>query len=67
MDGSLLLTFHIGIETRHPDTWFDQPVQLDFHFFEIEEMKSYLQSAGWHTEEVTSRELYRQEVATRRA
>lgn len=64
--GSLLLTFHIGSEVRHLDTWMDESVNVDFVFFEIEEMKGYLQAAGFHLTEVIQREAYPEEVQTRR-
>jgi SAM-dependent methyltransferase len=65
--GKLLLTFHIGDEVRHLETWFEKPVALDFIFFEVQEMKGYLQSAGFILEEVITREAYPSEVQTRRA
>ena len=66
-DGHLLLTFHIGDEIRHLDTWFEKPVNLDFAFFEVKEMKGYLEAAGFVLEEVIERGPYPQEVDTRRA
>ena len=33
--GRLLLSFHIGNEIRHLSEWWEQPVDLDFHFFAI--------------------------------
>lgn len=66
-DGSLLLTFHIGDEIRHLDTWFNQPVNLDFAFFETQEMKDYLLTAGFTLGEIIERDPYPQEVQTRRA
>lgn len=66
--GSLLLTFHIGQEIRHLDEWFDKPVNLDFYFFETEEMKDYLEAAGFEIEEAIEREpIPEVEVQTRRA
>lgn len=65
--GHLLLTFHIGAEVRHLDTWLEQTVDLDFIFFEVAEMKAALQAAAWETQEIVEREPYPQEVATRRA
>src|SRR5438105_999623 len=45
--GVLLIPFHIGRETLHKDEFLGHEVSLDFHFFETEEMKSYLTSAGF--------------------
>jgi SAM-dependent methyltransferase len=66
-DGRLLLTFHIGDEVRHFDTWYEKPVNLDFAFFEVPEMIGYLEAAGFVMEEVIERSPYPEEVATRRA
>jgi ubiquinone/menaquinone biosynthesis C-methylase UbiE len=66
--GLLLLTFHIGQETIHRDEWWDKSVSLDFHFFETEEMKGYLQTAGFALEEVIERDPYVEvEYPSRRA
>lgn len=64
--GHLLLTFHIGDEIRHLDTWFEKSVNVDFRFFEVQHMKEYLESAGFTLAEVIERENYPEEVATRR-
>lgn len=66
--GSLLLTFHIGREIRHLDEWFDKRVNLDFFFFETDEMKDYLEAAGFEIEEAIEREpIPEVEVQTRHA
>ena len=65
--GHLLLTFHIGDELRHLDSWFEQAVNVDFRFFEVDHMKDYLQTAGFTLAEVIEREAYPEEVDTRRA
>jgi SAM-dependent methyltransferase len=56
--GVLLLTFHIGRETIHRDEWWDKQVNVDFIFFETDEMKDYLKSAGFRVEEVIERDPY---------
>ena len=56
--GRLLLTFHIGDETKHLEEWWGQQVCVDFLFFRPEEMAGYLRSAGFETEEVIEREPY---------
>ena len=66
--GWLLLTFHIGREIRHLDEWFDKKVDLDFYFFETEEMKQRLSTAGFEIEQAIEREpIAEVEVQTRRA
>ena len=60
--GVLLLTFHIGSEIKHIDEWFDQPVSMDFIFFEPAEMEGYLKEAGYERVETTVREPYAPEI-----
>lgn len=67
-NGTLLLTFHIGQEVRHLEEWWGHEVNLDFQFFEREEMKEWLTEAGFILDEVIERDPYPEvEVATRRA
>ena len=56
--GILLITFHIGQEVVHLDEWWDKTVSLDFIFFETEEMKELLQTAGFELQEVIERDSY---------
>jgi RimJ/RimL family protein N-acetyltransferase/SAM-dependent methyltransferase len=56
--GVLLITHHIGTEVVHRDEWFGKDVSLDFLFFETEEMKGYIKSAGLVLEEVIERDPY---------
>ena len=66
--GGLLLTFHIGDEVKHLDEWWEKPVNLDFAFFQTEEMGTWLKEAGYELEETLVREPNPDvEVATRRA
>lgn len=66
--GTLLLTFHIGREVIHRAEWWGKEVALDFIFFETEEMKDYLRSAGFELKEVIERDPYRDvEYPSRRA
>lgn len=66
--GVLLVTFHIGNEIRHLDEMWGETVALDFIFFDREEMKGYLQAAGFQLEEAIERDPYSEhEVQTRRA
>lgn len=66
--GVLLLTFHIGQEVRHLDEWWEHPVDLDFHFFTTQQMRSDLEAAGFTIAEAIERDPYPDiEVQTRRA
>ena len=66
--GVLLVTFHIGQEIKHLDEWWEKPVNLDFAFYEPEEMETWLKEAGYELEETLVREPNPAvEVATRRA
>lgn len=66
--GILLLTFHIGQETIHRDEWWGKEVSLDFVFYETEEMKGYLNTAGFELQEVIERDPYPEvEYPSRRA
>jgi ubiquinone/menaquinone biosynthesis C-methylase UbiE len=66
--GRLLIAFHIGDEVLHLDEWWGKQVSVDFTFFETEEVKTYLQNAGFVIEEAIEREPYEQvEHPSRRA
>lgn len=66
--GLLLISFHIGDEILHLDELWDQPVSLDFIFFQPGEMRGYLITAGFEIEEVVEREPYPEvEYQSRRA
>lgn len=66
--GLLLLTFHIGDKTEHLEEWWEMPVNLDFTFYQPDEMKDWLNEAGFMLEETLVREPNPEvEVATRRA
>jgi SAM-dependent methyltransferase len=66
--GVLLLTFHVGRETVHRDEWWGKEVSLDFIFFETEEMKSQLKTAGFELREAIERDPYPEvEYPSRRA
>jgi len=67
-EGILLLAFHIGQEIIHRDEWWGKEVSLDFIFFETEEMKGFLQAAGFELQEVIERDPYADvEYPSRRA
>ncbi|HSM72436.1 MAG TPA: class I SAM-dependent methyltransferase [Anaerolineales bacterium] len=66
--GGLLVTFHVGDETKHLDDWWDKPVDIDFRFFLPTEMENWLKKAGFELEETLVREPNPEvEVATHRA
>ena len=56
--GLLLVSFHIGSETLHLTEWWEQLVDLDFHFFQPAEMAHFLEQAGFVLEETMEREPY---------
>jgi SAM-dependent methyltransferase len=56
--GLLFLAFHVGDDVMHLDEWWGQSVSVDFVFFRPEEMKEFLESAGFSIEEVIEREPY---------
>ena len=56
--GLLLLSFHRGTQVRHLDEWWEQPVSVDFVYFERDEMVGYLQAAGFLIDEVVERDPY---------
>ena len=53
LGGLAALAFHIGDQTLHRDEWWEQPVALDFRFFEPDHVVEMLAAAGF---EVRSRE-----------
>lgn len=61
-NGVLLLAFHRGSEIRHLDQWWEQPVSIDFFFFERDEMVGYLEEAGFTVDEVVERAPYAEGV-----
>ncbi len=66
--GLLLLTFHCGDEVHHLDEWWDQPVSVDFVFFQPDEMIGYLGQAGFVLDERIERDPYPEvEAQTHRA
>jgi ubiquinone/menaquinone biosynthesis C-methylase UbiE len=66
--GLLLVTFHIGTETKHLDEWWEKSVNLDFAFYLPGEMEDWLREAGFELVETLIREPNPEvEVATQRA
>lgn len=60
--GLLLLCFHIGEEVRHLDRWWERDVSVDFVFFTPDEMRGYLDQAGFELEELRERAPYAEDV-----
>jgi SAM-dependent methyltransferase len=56
--GLLLLAFHIGDETLHLDDWWEQKVNVDFFFFQPQEIARELEAGGFEIEEIIEREPY---------
>lgn len=60
--GVLLLAFHVGQGIKHLDEFLGKEVSLDFFFFETEEVKDYLRTAGFELEEAIERDSYSEDV-----
>jgi hypothetical protein len=66
--GILLITFHIGTEIKHLDNWWEKSVNLDFAYYQPQEMEAWLREAGFTLKDTLVREPNPEvEVATRRA
>ncbi len=57
-NGRLFIAFHIGSDELHIDEWWGRSVSLDFTFFEVAEMRGYVEQAGFAIEWVVEREAY---------
>lgn len=60
--GSLLLSFHVGEEQVHLDTWWEHPVDIDFRFYRASVIGDLLAEAGFSIQELTTRPPYAPEV-----
>jgi SAM-dependent methyltransferase len=58
----LLLGFHEGDQILHLDDWWGRKVCVDFVFFQPEEMREYLEDAGFAVSDVLRRGPYAPEV-----
>ncbi len=56
--GLALLSFHIGDEPVHLDEWWEQPVSLDFHFYQPETLARHVEEAGFRIEAKVERAPY---------
>jgi ribosomal protein S18 acetylase RimI-like enzyme len=57
--GLLFFTFHIGQNAIFVDNWWEKDVAINFFFFETDEMKGYLESAGFEIEDLIIRYPYK--------
>lgn len=65
--GVVMLSFHIGTETRHLTDWFGQTVNLDFQFYEFADLIPAFEAAGFVVEARLERSAYAPiETPTRR-
>lgn len=64
--GRLLVSFHGGEGELRREEWYGRPVSVYVTLFEREEMKRYLEAAGFEVERVAEREPYEFEYPTRR-
>ncbi len=60
--GLVLLAFHVGDETLHPDQLWGRRVSMDFFLFPPRVIQQYLESAGFAIEGFFQREPYPPEV-----
>jgi SAM-dependent methyltransferase len=65
--GVLLVSFHVGSEVRHLGEWFGRAVDVDFRFFEPEDVVGVLETSGFTVEARLERTNYPHEVETRRS
>lgn len=66
-DGLVLLAFHVGDQVVHLDEWWEQTVSLDFAFFTSDEMRGYLETAGFVIDVAYERPPYPTEHPSTRA
>jgi SAM-dependent methyltransferase len=57
-NGLAFIAFHIGTGELHMEEWWGRSVSVDFTFFEVAEMREYVQQAGFAFEWVVEREPY---------
>jgi ubiquinone/menaquinone biosynthesis C-methylase UbiE len=57
--GLLFFTFHIGQNAIFVDNWWEEDVAINFFFFEPDEMKAYLEAAGFEIEDLIIRYPYK--------
>jgi hypothetical protein len=65
--GLALLAFHIGTGVRHFSEWLGQDVDVDFRFYEPDDVAALLEAAGFTLQARLERRAYPAEVDTHRA
>ncbi|HYI21355.1 MAG TPA: methyltransferase domain-containing protein [Candidatus Limnocylindrales bacterium] len=60
--GLVALTFHIGDEVIHGDSWWDAPIELDFRFLPTELVADMMSRSGLSRVSVEERDPYAPEV-----
>lgn len=65
--GRVLVSFHIGTEVRHLTDWLGHEVDVDFHFFEPDDVAAEMTGAGLRVDARLERRNHPGEVETRRA
>lgn len=58
-DGQFLFSFHIGNNIVHLDNFLDHDVNIDFYFFETQQIKDMLAEIGFAIIDVIEREPYK--------
>jgi ubiquinone/menaquinone biosynthesis C-methylase UbiE len=56
--GQFLFSFHIGEEIVHLDNFLEQPVNIDFHFFDTAKIVALLTETGFELIDVIERQPY---------
>jgi SAM-dependent methyltransferase len=64
--GLALLAFHVGTECVHSDEWWGHTVSVDFQFYELEDIATRLERAGFVIEARLLRQPYPTEHPTQR-
>lgn len=65
--GQVLVSFHLGTEVRHLTDWLGHEVDVDFHFFQADDVVTELTEAGFRVDARLERRHHPQEVDTHRA
>jgi hypothetical protein len=65
--GLFLVSFHAGSQVRHLDHWWGHAVDVDFRFFEPQDIAGAIERSGFRTEMRLERMSYPGEMETCRA
>jgi SAM-dependent methyltransferase len=60
--GRILLSFHIGDETVHPEEFLGHPISMDFFLFQPLSISRLLEASGFWIEDLVEREPYSPDV-----